>query len=165
MSLVPIVSDQDEIITYKERGDIDYAVDIFRTASVWVTNSQGDILLAQRSFDKKVDPGKWGEAVGGTVEGDDSYKETARREVAEELGLLDVELHDGPKQLVKGDATYFVQWYKAKVDVPVESFMYQEDELEAIAWFAKDDLQKDIGYNPGKYIQGMENMLELLELA
>lgn len=52
----------------KSRDDIDYSKDIFRTASLWITNSNGDILLAQRKFDKKVDPGKWAEAVVGTVE-------------------------------------------------------------------------------------------------
>jgi isopentenyldiphosphate isomerase len=84
---IPIVNEKDEIIDYKARTDISFEKDIFRTASLWITNSKGEVLLARRKFDKKVDPGKWAEAVGGTVEGDDSYEDTVIREAEEELGI------------------------------------------------------------------------------
>ena len=84
---IPIVNDNDEVIAAKNRSDLDYANDIFRTSSLWITNKKGEILLAQRAFDKQANPGKWGEAVGGVVEGEDSYDETIRREAEEELGL------------------------------------------------------------------------------
>lgn len=87
---VPIVNLNDEIIAYKDRSEIYYGNDIFRTASPWVTNSNGDVLVAQRKFYKKVDPGKWAEAVGGTVENNDSYLKTIVREAEEELGLKDI---------------------------------------------------------------------------
>ena len=48
--------------------------DIFRSSSLWITNSKGEVLIAQRSHSKKLDPGKWGEAVGGVVEGDNSTR-------------------------------------------------------------------------------------------
>lgn len=35
---------------------------------------------------KRTDPGKWAEAIGGTVRGDDDYESTIYRE-AEELGI------------------------------------------------------------------------------
>ena len=50
---IPLVDAQDKIISSKDRANIDYANDIFRTASLWITNSNGDVLLAQRKFDKK----------------------------------------------------------------------------------------------------------------
>lgn len=104
-----LVNEQDEIIGSKERAGLDYTKDTFRTASLWITNSDGDVLLAQRKMDKKIDPGKWAEAVGGTVEGDDSYEETIIREAAEELGLSDIEITLGPKQFIDNSARYFVQ--------------------------------------------------------
>ena len=96
---IPIVNESDEIIEMKERSQVDYDHDIFRTASVWITNGKGDVLVAQRKFDKKIDPGKWAEAVGGTVDGNDSYFDTAVREAAEELGLNDIKITKGPKQI------------------------------------------------------------------
>src|SRR5687768_11331136 len=97
---IPVVDQQDKIIGFKERDEIDFQKDIFRTASLWITNSQGDVLLAQRKHNKKTDPGKWAEAVGGTVEGDDSYEATVLREAYEELGLQNVTPQLGPKQLI-----------------------------------------------------------------
>ena len=61
-----IVDKEDNIIGYKDRYKLDPS-DIYRVSALWLTNSKEDILLAQRSFDKKHYPGKWGPAVAGTV--------------------------------------------------------------------------------------------------
>lgn len=49
---IVIVNDQDEVIGHKERGTIAQD-DIYRVSALWVTNSNGDILLAQRHHTKK----------------------------------------------------------------------------------------------------------------
>ena len=49
---IPIVNEQDEIIGYKERNDLD-TKDIIRVTGLWVTSSEGDILLARRALIKK----------------------------------------------------------------------------------------------------------------
>lgn len=107
---IPIVDHQDKVIGHKVREAIDYRTDIFQTASLWIIDSSGDILLAQRTLDKKIDPGKWAEAVGGTVENAESYEETVIREAAEELGITDINLQKGPKQFITTPCQYFVQW-------------------------------------------------------
>lgn len=141
-AIVPIVNDQDEVVEHKQRNDIDYTKDIFRSASLWITNSEGQILLAQRSNDKKVDPGKWAEAVGGTVEGDDSYEATIYREAQEELGIINQKFEMGPKQFVDTpSARYFIQWYTVKLNWPLENFHPQTSELQAIGWWSKDQLR------------------------
>lgn len=139
---IPIVNEQDEIIGYKKRSDIEYTKDIFRTASLWITNSKGHVLLAQRSSDKKVDPDKWAEAVGGTVEGDDSYEATIYREAQEELGITGETFKQGRKEFVDTpSARYFIQWYSIILDWPLEDFHPQTSELQAIGWWDKDQLQ------------------------
>ena len=52
-----IVDEEDNIIGAKERGTLN-TKDIYRVSSLRIINSLGEILLAQRSFDKKNDPGK-----------------------------------------------------------------------------------------------------------
>lgn len=94
---VPVVNNRDEIIGYKKREELDLSSDLVRSASLWITNSKGQVLLAQRKFTKRTDPGKWAEAVGGTVDGKDSYEETVYREAEEELGIRDVQFTLGPK--------------------------------------------------------------------
>ena len=53
MSEVIIVDEKDNIISYKERKSISQK-DIYRVSALWIMNSKGDSLLAQRSFNKKM---------------------------------------------------------------------------------------------------------------
>lgn len=158
---IPIVNAQDEVICHKSRSEIDFNKDIFRTASLWITNSQGDILLAKRRIDKKVDPGKWAEAVGGTVENDDSYEETVIREAEEELGITSIHIEKGPKQLITTPCSYFVQWYTATIDKAISEFTIQEDEVAQIAWIPKKQLLRELDENPEKYIAAMRDIVKL----
>jgi isopentenyl-diphosphate delta-isomerase len=158
---IPIVNEKDEVIGYKNRADIDYTKDIFRSASLWVTNSNGDVLLTRRSLSKKNDPGKWSEAVGGTVEGDDTYEDTVVREAKEELGIENFEMMVGPKQMLDGSFRCFAQWYVANIDLPVEAFTIQEEEVDEIAWVPLTQLKLDLDANPDKYIQFMPDIMRL----
>lgn len=159
---IPIVDLNDEVIAHKDRSKINYDNDIFRTASLWVTNSDGDVLLAQRKFNKKIDPGKWAEAVGGTVENDDSYLETIIREAEEELGLKDIEIKIGPKQFIATPCRYFVQWFIICVDKHISEFKIQEEEVERIAWMPIGQLNNELKTSPDKYIKAMPTIVELL---
>ena len=159
---IPIVNSKDEIIGYKDRSVIDYNHDIFRTSSLWITNNDGDVLLAQRKYDKKVDPGKWAEAVGGTVEGNDSYIDTIIREAREELGLDYIEMKVGPKQFITTPCQYFVQWCFACINKSISSFAIQKEEVEQIAWVPINRLRDELKANPDKYIEAMPEIVKLL---
>lgn len=158
---IPIVNSDDQLLGYKEREEVDFTKDIFRTASLWITNSKGEILLAQRKYDKKVDPGKWAEAVGGTVEGEDTYLETVIREAEEELGIEGASVSEGPKQFITTPCFYFVQWYEAVIDKPAEEFVIQPEEVEGVAWISREALEKELREMPDKYIDAMPEILAL----
>ncbi|HSW81479.1 MAG TPA: NUDIX domain-containing protein [Candidatus Saccharimonas sp.] len=160
---IPIVDQKDIVVGFKERTDIDYSKDIFRTASLWITNPRGEILLAQRKLTKKVDPGKWAEAVGGTVEGDDTYEQTIIREAEEELGLTVTSLTSGPKQFITTPCSYFVQWFSAVVDKPIANFVIQQEEVEQIAWVPLKQLRRELKETPEKYIEAMGEIVGLVE--
>lgn len=150
-----------KVITYKARSDIDYKNDVFRTASLWITNTNGDVLLAQRKLDKKVDPGKWAEAVGGTVENDDTSEETITREAEEELGLTGLDVTEGPEQFITTPCKYFVQWYAVTLDKDISNFTIQKEEVEQIAWIPRAQLEKEVREFPEKYTGAMANILSL----
>ncbi len=46
---IPIVNEEDQLIGYKDRAAVQ-SNDIYRVSAVWITDSKGDILLAQRSY-------------------------------------------------------------------------------------------------------------------
>lgn len=147
---IVIVSIEDEIIGHKERDAVAQS-DTYRVTALWITNSVGDILLAQRKFTKKHDPGMWGPAVAGTVEEGETYDTNIVKEAEEEIGLKNIQLAKGPKRRMKGEHTYFVQWYTLVVDKPVSEFVVQQDEVEYIKWFSRKELEKELRDHPDKY--------------
>ena len=80
-------------------------------SSLWVMNSKGEVLLAQRVFDKKHDPGKWGPAVAGTVEKGEDYDSNMLKEAGEEVGLKDFEFKKLQKLRRQTKFNYFSQFY------------------------------------------------------
>ena len=82
--LITIVNLDDEIIGYKPRSEIT-SQDVYRVSALWIENSKGEILLAQRGFMKRNNPGKWGPAVAGTIDKGESYEENMYKEAEEEL--------------------------------------------------------------------------------
>lgn len=158
---VLVVNQYDEITGSKPREELDFSEDIFRTASLWITNAKGDILLAQRKHDKKVDPGKWAEAVGGTVEGNDTYEQTIIREAQEELGIELTTLKVGPKQFIETPARYFIQWYHTEINQDISEFSIQTEEVEQIAWIPRARLLKELREQPDKYLAAMPEIVSL----
>jgi isopentenyldiphosphate isomerase len=55
--IITVVNKQDEIIGYKARKDITRD-DTYRVAACRIRDEQGNILLAQRAWTKKHNPGK-----------------------------------------------------------------------------------------------------------
>jgi isopentenyldiphosphate isomerase len=58
MPLIPIVDSDDNIIEYVERSQRK-ADQRYRVSALWITNSHGEILLAQRHRNKKHYPLLW----------------------------------------------------------------------------------------------------------
>ena len=54
-----------------------------------VFNSRGELYLQRRPLWKDIQPGRWDTAVGGHVDYGESVGEALRREVREELGIVD----------------------------------------------------------------------------
>jgi isopentenyldiphosphate isomerase len=150
--MIQIVDENDILIDHKPRNEVDYSSDIYRVAALWLTNSSGEVLIAQRKLTKDKDPGKWGPAVAGTVDEGETYSINIVKETEEEIGLTGVDFERGPKLRVREPRNYFGQWFLAQVDMPAEAFRLQEDEVEQVKWVPKDELLHDVVANPDKYV-------------
>jgi 8-oxo-dGTP pyrophosphatase MutT (NUDIX family) len=67
---------------------------IGRGTYILVFNSAGDLCVHRRTLSKAIYPGYWDVAAGGMVQFDESYAESAARELAEELGVSGVPLSE-----------------------------------------------------------------------
>jgi isopentenyldiphosphate isomerase len=65
---------------------------IGRGTFILLFNSAGELCVHQRTLSKALYPGFWDVAAGGMVAVDESYAESAARELAEELGVSGVAL-------------------------------------------------------------------------
>lgn len=158
---VIIVDSDDTPIALKFRDEIDPVKDIYRVTGIWLTNPKGEILISQRAFSKKIDPGKWGPAVAGTVEEGDTYESNAYKELAEEIGVTGVFLSAGPKLYVQGPRHYFAQWYTCEIDKPSLDFVVQAEEVVQVKWIAASSLRSDVEANPESYTPSMKLYLDM----
>lgn len=159
--MIQIVDEKDNLIGHKDRSEVDYNKDIYRGTALWVTNSEGEVLLAQRKHTKDKDPGKWGPAVSGTVDEGETYETNIYKEAEEEIGLKNEPFKLGPKARVKRPFNFFCQWYTLSLDRPLGSFTPQEEEVEELAWVSEKELAKDVEENPEKYLPTMADILKL----
>ena len=157
MKKIVIVNKQDEIIGHKARTDVTFD-DIYRVSALWILNTKGEVLLAQRAYTKSHNPGQWGPAVAGTVEQGETYIDNIKKEAFEELGLVlaDVDLEKGSKEFLNIDHTYWAQSYIVTLDKEVGYFTLQEEEVAEVAWFNIEDLLQLIEKRPQKFLPKFE---------
>ena len=137
-----IVNDQDEIIGYKNRKDIDDN-DFCRVSALLVKNSAWEFLLAQRSFEKRNDPWLWGFSAAGLNEKWETYDDNIVKETVEEIGISGLEMKKIFKVRSMWNPDFFCQFYVAHIDEPVEYFTIQEEEVVGLRWFSVDEIRKE----------------------
>ena len=90
--IVMIVDEQNQPIAAVTRKIMRQQRLIHRATYILVFNTQGELFLQKRSRTKDIYPGYWDLAAGGVVLAGESYEESARRELREELGISGVKL-------------------------------------------------------------------------
>lgn len=158
---LPVVNEQDEIIGFEDRENPN-PQNITRVSALWITDKDGNILLAQRAFTKKNHPGVWGPAVAGTVEEGETYESNIIKESEEEIGLVDFTPALGPKKRVSSGHEYFCQWFTAVVehDYP---FKKQDDEVEEIKWYARNEIENFLETKPGMFTSNFKHYFNLFK--
>lgn len=165
---IPIVDNNDNILSYIRRGDMKDA-DCKRCVCIWVENDKGEVLLQQRAHSLKIDPGLWGTAVLGTVTDNDTYDETAKREIAEEIGLTGFPLTKTNKVHYKSSFGWRMgQGYTVTCDWPIEKFKLQESEVARVAWVDRKQLIQELKDNQPHtkpYVMAYTTWSELFNLG
>jgi isopentenyldiphosphate isomerase len=141
---VAVVNQQDEVIGWKWRADLTDD-DCWRIVSLWLENDQDQVLLQQRSWDKKLERGHWSPAAVGTVLLGHGYEDTALREAEEEIGLRGVALEVIKKTYLKGPLGWRQEVsFHARCNWPIKQFTPQTEEVANLAWVDKAELMAEI---------------------
>jgi 16S rRNA (adenine1518-N6/adenine1519-N6)-dimethyltransferase len=83
----PIVDKNDRILGHASRSEVHGNNFLHRAVHILIFNEAGEVYLQQRSRWKDRHPLKWDSSAAGHVAASESYDETARRELKEELGV------------------------------------------------------------------------------
>lgn len=140
-----------------------------RVARVLVYNEADELLVQQRG-DKPLFPFRWAESVGGHVEADRSYYETAQREADEEVGIRGLSLvllgkypesavFQAREPVGRIILNKFEQTYKTVVPKGAVSQFTPTGEVRAIEWWSKDHVVDFVSSNPDEVTDGLENMV------
>jgi|FLOH01.1.fsa_nt_gi isopentenyldiphosphate isomerase len=160
MSEFCVVNEQDEILRYDSKENI-ARKEIYRVAALWISNSEGKILLARRAITKTHNPGQWGPSAAGTVEKGETYESNIIKEAEEELGLKNIKPAKGPKFLRDDNKRrHFTQWFFLTLNKPESYFTLQEEEVAEVRWFTKKELEQEIEKHPEDFLPNMKSNLE-----
>lgn len=112
-----------------------------------VSSDNKKVLLQQRSASKKLWPNLWDITAGGHVFAGELGYEAVIRETKEEIG---VELNKNDLEFigattsknVKGDIIncHYNEYYIAHSDIDASSITLQEEEVQDIKWFSKEEI-------------------------
>lgn len=136
-----IVDENDAVIGRERRGVIHERGLMHRSAQVLVFRSNGDLLLQKRSRSKDEFPGLWDSSAAGHLDRGEDYRDCARRELEEELGITDAQ---GLEQLFKMPAcadTGFEHCtvFRCHHDGP---FRLQSDEVDEVHWISPTEMDR-----------------------
>jgi 16S rRNA (adenine1518-N6/adenine1519-N6)-dimethyltransferase len=83
----PVVDKNDRVLRHASRSEVHGNNLCHRAVHILIFNRAGEVYLQQRSRSKDRHPLKWDSSAAGHVVDTESYDETARRELEEELGI------------------------------------------------------------------------------
>ena len=108
-----------------------------------IFNSKGEMLIQQRSDNKKNWPSKWDISVGGCVISGENSLQAMIRESKEELGL-DLENVLNRPVFTFNFSEGFDDIYLLNMDVELNEIILQEEEVQAVKWETIDNILKMI---------------------
>ena len=138
--LVDIVDHDDNVLYQCTRKEMRAQVLRHRAVFIAVVNSEGELLIHQRSAMKDLWPSWWDLAVGGVVSAGESYDAAALRELDEEVGITGVPLVElGVGTYSDEEVSLVGRCFMVKYDGPL---VLRDGEVVATEWVSKNTLQQ-----------------------
>src|SRR3954465_10822244 len=116
-----------------------------RCTYIGVVDSRGRLLIHQRSPDKEVYPSYWDVCAGGVCTAGESWDDSARRELFEELGVDAPIEHLGHGTWEGGGASLVGHVYLARTDGP---FTFNDGEVVAARFVDAAELRAPLETEP-----------------
>lgn len=141
--LFPVVDEEGNILRSATRGEChNESKWLHPVVHLHVFNSQGELYLQKRPAWKDIQPDKWDTAVGGHVDLGESVEQALRREVREELGIIDFTPQAVTHYVFESAREReLVFVYKTTYDGPIQP----SEELDGGRFWTIDEIRETIG--------------------
>ena len=147
----PVVDEHDRKIGDASRSEVHENNLRHRAVHVLIFNQKGEVLLQKRSPWKDRHPSLWDSSAAGHVNADEEYDTTARRELAEELGV-EMELNRVAKiPASERTGEEFVWLYSGQSEGP---FHFPWAEIDAVQFFPVPVVDKWNAQKPEEFAPG-----------
>ena len=148
MEYVDILDMDGNKIGVKSRKEASKDKDIYRIVYLWIITNE-KILIQQRSFNKKSNPGLWDCAVAGHVLSGEDSKDAILREAKEELNL---DLNEKDLKLIYSNVGYddkyqFHDVFIINKEIDVKKITIQKEEVECFKIVTAKELKDIIDSN------------------
>ena len=146
--LVDHVDEQDRVIGTITRREMRAKRLLHRATAIAVFGTDGRLLAHRRAATKDIWPARWDIAAGGVVAAGEAYLTSARRELAEELGLDDPHLpliDLGGGRYTDTDADLFSRCFQCVHDGP---FRFTDGEVSEVRWVTRQELTELMAAEP-----------------
>ena len=137
--LICQVDEQDRLIGSCLRGEAHRLGLRHRAVHILVFNQKGEVFMQKRAPSKDVNPGLWDTSAAGHVDFGESYDDCAKRELHEELGIVDtLRLDTLFKLQASADTGWeYVQVYRL---LHLGALFINTSEISEGRWFAPADV-------------------------
>lgn len=127
-----LVDMDDRVIGQAARSRVHAEGLLHRAVHILVFNAKGELFIQKRSMSKDLCPGMWSSSCAGHLDSGEDYDHAARREFAEELGIIPPPLERLFKiPACKGTGHEFVWVYRCESEGP---FKLSAEEVEKGEW-------------------------------
>ncbi|MBQ6749599.1 MAG: NUDIX domain-containing protein [Bacteroidaceae bacterium] len=158
--MFPIVDEDGNITGAATRGECHGGSKLLHpVVHLHVFNSRGELYLQRRPAWKDIQPGKWDTAVGGHVDLGECVADALKREVSEELGIVDFQ----PELLTQ----YAFESERERELVFVHKTIYDGEitpsaELDGGRFWTIDEIRENLG--KGIFTPNFENEIKRVKL-
>ena len=134
--------------------------------NVWLIDKSGRMVCSLRSKSLSGNPGKWQTYFGGHIQAGVSFKETAVRELEEEIGL---NIEPAKLFMVTSGkhvpSKHFFESYVFLFNGNLEDLKFNDGEIDKTALVSFEEYNKDKELNPDKWCNGcnLENQQRIKE--
>lgn len=153
----------------KKKSDVKKDGDYHRVIAVLVINGD-NLLIHQRSNNKKVYPNLWSLFVRGHIQAGESSLDACKREIKEEIGI---DINEDELEFIytlKEEAkskdyieNMFYDTYILRKNIDIKDITIQKEELNDIKFINIDEVQKQIENGNNNYVPNEEDYKRIFE--